>query len=255
MKYALVNGQRQEAQPDLLGVCPACGSPMVARCGDVRRYHWAHRGKRDCDHWWEPETEWHRSWKNMFPTEWQEYIHHAESGEKHIADVKTDQGWVFEFQHSHIEPEERKAREVFYCKLIWIVDGTRRKRDRKQFIEAMHGDRSFDECTLFKEWHGSSAFIFFDFSENNNPKEDQLWCMVSLKNGNVYIIPFTRSQLIQYHSQDALKAGLDFTAFIKGYINNSIAEENKRRHQQRENIMRELALRNRRPRGWRSPRL
>jgi hypothetical protein len=33
MKFALVDGQRQEAQPRLSGKCPACEHPMIARCG------------------------------------------------------------------------------------------------------------------------------------------------------------------------------------------------------------------------------
>lgn len=36
MKFALANGKRQEAQPKLSGTCAACGSPMVASCGEVR---------------------------------------------------------------------------------------------------------------------------------------------------------------------------------------------------------------------------
>jgi competence protein CoiA len=103
-EYALVNGQRQEAQPNLSGECPNCTGPMVAKCGEVRAKHWAHVGKRICDPWWENETEWHRAWKGQFPADWQEIVHPGENGEKHIADVKTDQGWVLEFQHSHLDP-------------------------------------------------------------------------------------------------------------------------------------------------------
>jgi competence CoiA-like predicted nuclease len=105
MKFAKVNGQRQEAQPRLSGNCPGCDGPMVARCGTKRVWHWAHLGERTCDVWWENETEWHRAWKNQFPVGWQEIVHRAENGEKHIADVKTSQGWVLEFQHSPIKSE------------------------------------------------------------------------------------------------------------------------------------------------------
>ena len=51
------------------------------------------KGRRFCDPWWENETEWHRAWKDQFPADWQEIVHHAEDGEKHIADVKTDR-WL-----------------------------------------------------------------------------------------------------------------------------------------------------------------
>ncbi len=132
MKFALLNDERIEATKGAKGVCPCCGNDLVAKCGEVYIHHWAHKKKCD-DYWWENETEWHRNWKNKFPKEWQEVIQYAESGEKHIADVKTSSGWVIEFQHSAIAREERDSRDYFYNKLIWVVDGTRRKTDIKQF--------------------------------------------------------------------------------------------------------------------------
>lgn len=69
--------------------------------------HWAHKGKLVCDVWWKNETAQHRAWKNNFPVEWQEIIHFDDStGEKHIADTKTTEVWVLEFQHSPIKLEE-----------------------------------------------------------------------------------------------------------------------------------------------------
>jgi competence protein CoiA len=132
MRFALSNNERIEPTKGAKGVCPCCGSELVARCGEIKVHHWAHKKKCD-DHWWENETEWHRNWKNQFPKEWQEIIQRDESGEKHIADVKTSSGWTIEFQHSPISKEERDSRDYFYTKLIWVVDGTRRKTDFEQF--------------------------------------------------------------------------------------------------------------------------
>jgi len=67
---------------------------MIAKCGQHRMWHWAHWKSKACDPWWEPETEWHRSWKNQFPVAWQEIGHTAQSGERHRADVKTETGLV-----------------------------------------------------------------------------------------------------------------------------------------------------------------
>lgn len=136
MKFALVNGERQEAQPSLSGKCPICGDPMVAKCGEVKIWHWAHQGTRTCDPWSENETEWHRDWKEQFPLHWQEFVQRAENGERHIADVKTDGGWVIEFQYSYLRPDERRSRNAFYGKLVWVVNGVRRKRDQVQFVNA-----------------------------------------------------------------------------------------------------------------------
>ncbi|WDD92819.1 hypothetical protein Bsp3421_002850 [Burkholderia sp. FERM BP-3421] len=84
---------------------------MVAKCGRVKVWHWAHKGKKPCDPWYESETQWHRDWKDKFPREWQEVVDHdAQSGEIHIADVKTPHGLVLEFQHSPRRPgAQRRA--------------------------------------------------------------------------------------------------------------------------------------------------
>lgn len=181
MQYALVSNERQEAQPNLTGKCQCCKSPVIAKCGDVRIWHWAHKTKLECDSWWE-ESEWHRAWKGQFPKEWQEIIHKAENNEKHIADVKVDQGYVIELQRSPIKSEERQSREAFYKKMIWVVDGTRRLKDKSKFLEysmSVNGAahvrklrRDFDKCTLLREWSECTSTTFFDFNE------DVLWVLL-----------------------------------------------------------------------------
>jgi hypothetical protein len=152
---------------------------MVAKCGNVRVWHWAHLGRRTCDHWWETETEWHRAWKNQFPSECQEVIHWDESGEKHIADVRTEDGRVIEFQHSYLKVEERQAREAFYRPMYWVVDGLRRSRDRSQFFDVLSRARVVCgkpltlsiprvEGALLRDWAGSRVPVFFDFGEIND---------------------------------------------------------------------------------------
>ena len=128
-----------EAQPGLTGKCRDCGHAMVAKCGQHRVWHWAHRKSKDCDPWWEQETEWHRSWKNQFPVAWQEIGHTAQSGERHRADVKTESGLVLEFQYSPLSEAERVSREDFYTRLVWVVHANRRLRDRKKFFASLSG--------------------------------------------------------------------------------------------------------------------
>src|SRR4051812_12757131 len=78
MKFALVAGERREAQPGLSGICEGCTAAMIAKCGTLKVWHWAHRSAVVCDHWWESETAWHRGWKNLFPESWQEFVHRAD---------------------------------------------------------------------------------------------------------------------------------------------------------------------------------
>ncbi|MBK9982077.1 MAG: hypothetical protein IPP15_06550 [Saprospiraceae bacterium] len=74
MRFAIVNGIRAEAAKGVKGICPSCESELIPKCGEHRINHWAHKGTRTCDAWWEPETEWHRSWKSNFSDDWQEVI-------------------------------------------------------------------------------------------------------------------------------------------------------------------------------------
>jgi len=221
MKFALVNRQRQEAQPKLSGTCPACERPMVAKCGEVRVWHWAHQGGSSCDLWWENETEWHRAWKEQFPVDWQEVVHQAETGEKHIADVKTDRGWVIEFQHSYLKPEERRSRDTFYPKLIWVVDGTRRKRDRAQLLKAWKegvsvGANSLvrkalsESCALLREWTSSHAPIFFDLGE----RELLWWLFAKSADGSAYVAPYQRAKFIESHRGAATEMAREFDEFV-----------------------------------------
>ena len=165
---------RVEATPKGKGTCICCGAEMVAKCGDQKVWHWAHKGRRKCDHWWENETQWHRDWKNKFPKEWQEVVHHAPDGEKHIADIKTPNGFVVEFQHSAISTKEKVARQGFYKNMIWVVDGRRFQNDFNRFDK---GFRTADwkkwqtseiktgipNKNLPKNWQFNAKPVFFDW--------------------------------------------------------------------------------------------
>ena len=134
MQYALVNSERCEAFPGGRGECPICNSPTVAKCGPRVIHHWAHTSHKDCDPWWENETDWHRAWKNLFPEQCREISYTAPDGEIHRADVVTQTGIVIEFQHSAMTDLERLARETFYRNLIWIIDG----RDFRHNFDIYH---------------------------------------------------------------------------------------------------------------------
>jgi len=206
MKFAIIDGQRNLAQPNLSGECPCCGRPVVAKCGEVRVNHWAHKRSHKCDHWWETETEWHRNWKDRFPLHWQEFVHEAENGERHIADVKTDHNWVIEFQHSYLKPEERRSRDAFYSKLIWVVDGTRRQRDVEHFRSALSEGIRINPNTqvwrvlasksmLLKEWADCPSQVFLDFGG-----ESVVWWLLAKRPGGpFYVGPFSRPEFVRIH--------------------------------------------------------
>lgn len=193
MRFARVCGKKTEASKGARGICPSCGSELIARCGPVKVNHWAHKGTRNCDTWWENETEWHRSWKSNYPTEWQEIpLPDERTGEKHIADVRTSNDLVIEFQHSHIDPQERITRESFYHNMVWIVDGTRLKRDYPRFLKGKNDIRSKNEQGYFivdfpdecfpSAWLGSLVPVIFDFRgmeslDDINDLRNNLYCL------------------------------------------------------------------------------
>ena len=124
MQFAMVNNARRTAEPKLKGACPVCARPMLPKCGDRVLWHWSHQGKRHCDVWWENETPWHRAWKARFPEVNREVVQFdQQSGERHVADVKTDAGVVLESQNSPMSIAELRARERFYGRMLWILNG------------------------------------------------------------------------------------------------------------------------------------
>ncbi len=176
MRFALVNNERCEAEPKLKGLCPYCHAPVIAKCGAQKINHWAHKSLNDCDKWWENETNWHLAWKDKFPKEYQEIVMNNDiTKEKHIADVHLPNGLTIEFQHSSITPQERLSREKFYKDMVWVVDGTRRKRDFSKFLKGRTTLISHQpgviniykfycsEEIITNDWSSSTVPVVFDF--------------------------------------------------------------------------------------------
>lgn len=125
MQYAIVDGERIEAEKGKRGFCVGCNEIVIAKCGTIKINHWAHLSlKKKCDSWWENETLWHREWKEKFPERWREITFYDEKlQEFHRADVHTEKGITIEFQNSSFSIQELQSRERFYPKLIWVING------------------------------------------------------------------------------------------------------------------------------------
>lgn len=214
MKFALVDGNKVEATKEAKGICPICSSELIAKCGKIKINHWAHKSKSDCDRWWESETEWHRSWKNNFPDEWQEIaLSDERTDERHIADVHTSHGLVIELQYSHIDPQERTSRENFYKDMVWVVDGTRLKRDYPRFRKGMNNFRKtrkkgcyivdFPDESFPSAWLGSTVPVIFDFqgTKSMDKIEDlrnYLYCLLPQRNkSKAVLLMYTRESFIK----------------------------------------------------------
>lgn len=204
MRFAINDGQRIEATPRATGRCPGCDAELIAKCGTKKVWHWAHKGLRHCDHWWENETQWHRDWKSHFPVDWQEIAARDEHGELHIADVKTPKGLAVEFQHSYLRSDEARKRTRFHQPMLWIVDGLRRKTDHSQFLRALadgfkHPTKDglvhqlwIHDSRLLKEWVHVGVIVAFDFGE------DTLWVLRRIKNNWIYGFEYPKRKLVDH---------------------------------------------------------
>lgn len=259
MRFALINDNRIEAQPQLQGSCCCCSKPVIAKCGTRKIWHWAHKSKKDCDHWWEPETAWHRWWKDHYPSHWQEItLPDERTGEKHIADIRTDHNLVIEFQHSHIDQQERTSREKFYKNMVWVVDGTRLKRDYPRFWKEWEGggisdvyrtdslgifEVGFPEFCFPEAWCKSAVPVIFDFRGDNTVNDSAdlrhpLYCLFPQVGRRARVAEISRTAFIKSTTDG------EWTSRVQEFISNFFEHDNLiRRIQQQQTMSRNVNFR------------
>lgn len=138
------NGNRIRPSKGKLGFCQLCQEKVRAYCGEINIDHWRHIEKNKCDSWNDGETEWHREWKNQFPSDWQEVII-EKNFERHIADIKTPKNLVLELQNSSISSATIRIRESFYGNMIWLVNANNFKDNFKPLSVVTSKLRSLED--------------------------------------------------------------------------------------------------------------
>jgi competence protein CoiA len=173
MLYATVEGIKKNASPGNKGECPFCQNEMVAKCGEFKSWHWAHKKINSCDAWYKPETEWHRKWKQIFGIDNCEVIQ-KRNEQKHIADILTTYGRIIELQNSPINLETLESREEFYGhNMIWIINGTHFAQNFMiRLFQATEYDTYSPEFDRFSKIHGFTTNYKPSIEEN---KERFLW--------------------------------------------------------------------------------
>jgi len=169
MQYSLVKSRRLTPFPKGRGLCEVCHNETLAKCGKKVRWHWAHKESRDCDPWWENETEWHRKWKSEFPESCREVAFKCfETGEIHRADIIANKGIVLEIQNSPISLDEMRSREIFYKNLVWIVNGEKFKKRFRIFDACLPDPQSnkFEDIMFMASKYEPSCSMFWRKSEN-----------------------------------------------------------------------------------------
>lgn len=139
---------------DIDAYCEICTSPLIAKMGQFRIHHWAHKSTSDCPAI-KPEGEWHRWWKSMLPKKNVECVVNK-NGQIKIADILLSHGKVVELQNSPISIDEIKLRESHYDDMFWIFNCTKAFDLGRFFFQKHKGYWSF-------EWkHGQKILSFAD---------------------------------------------------------------------------------------------
>jgi hypothetical protein len=156
MLIAELENQAIDAWPGGKAYCPICSELVLAKCGSINIWHWAHKAREDCDHWAEGETRWHAHWKRLFPRRCREIVMGP-----HRADIKLPKLTV-ELQASSISAEQIHEREEFYGNLFWII----RADQLTTFNLRNCGYISYRWKYPRKCWWTAHRPLFFDFGDN-----------------------------------------------------------------------------------------
>jgi len=172
MLLAIHDGQKkraQEAGRAQMGMCPWTRLPVKAHVGLIRQY-WAYHGEKpDFINGYEPESEWHITWKEPIRDEYCEVI--LGDNNEHRADILGSNNTVIEIQRSKIDIRDSRERVRFYKektnkRVIWVVD-----------IQEFWNKRFFLEKS--KE--------FGIFNVKWKPKRAWLWDLASTPETNLYL--------------------------------------------------------------------
>ena len=119
-------------QPDLTpgarAICVDCDGLLIAKCGDILQWHWAHEATDTNCVGSDGETAWHRTWKL-----WAE--NHGAQTEitdgPHRADIIWPDGHIYELQSNYLSPADIDARERHWgTHLTWIYRITPNRSSR-----------------------------------------------------------------------------------------------------------------------------
>ncbi|EJB8573776.1 hypothetical protein RG677_003499 [Vibrio parahaemolyticus] len=128
MLLANHNGVRkraEQASSGAIGSCPWTQHPVKAHVGLLRQY-WAYIGDAPTfPDGYEPESEWHVTWKIPVQDQYCEVI--FGSNNEHRADILGSNNTVIEIQRSVIDIRDSRERVEFYQRetgrrVIWVVD-------------------------------------------------------------------------------------------------------------------------------------
>lgn len=124
--------------PGLRARCVDCDAVLIAKCGEINAWHWAHESGGDICTGSDGEGAWHRAWKKWAESKGAET---EVTNGRHRADVVWPDGRIYELQSSYLAPSDiRKREECWGEALTWIYRITPGRFDRLTNI----GERWFN---------------------------------------------------------------------------------------------------------------
>lgn len=154
-----------DSDPKQSYFCPACGSKMIQRRGNIIAHHFAHMAKKECDPWYVGKlSPWHTEMQSHFDKSVREVIIWNQAHTiYHIADIaiRTGKGnIVIEFQHSPISQKEFISRSKFYLEsdytLIWVFDFCKCESQKTIFVS------DYESGIINLVWPGRDRIRFLD---------------------------------------------------------------------------------------------
>jgi competence CoiA-like predicted nuclease len=134
--------------------CPMCHEPVIARCGQIKVWHFAHKVDSSCEMSRYGMTEWHYDWQMQFPEHEREIII-THNGVTHRADVIHEHPFgkrVFEFQRKMMPLDEMIERENFWMNqgyiFFWVFDCTKKNDNNELWFQLLRAKEGND--TTFK---------------------------------------------------------------------------------------------------------
>jgi competence CoiA-like predicted nuclease len=172
MYIALENNHRVRPSKQLRrAVCQCCDSPVIAKTGDKKVWHWAHEFLGNCSQ--KSKGEWHYLWQDFFNEDEVEVT--DPKWPHNIADIcikdpRLPDGYlVVELQESNISLNKIHQRNNAYKHILWITNNLNKKPVKRNFT-----DPSLDNYAIFK--HIQPTLIQLDVDnayelDSHHPRE------------------------------------------------------------------------------------
>lgn len=207
-------------------VCLGCKNKIIAKKGAINTHHFAHLSSSKCEITRDSDckTPWHILWQNIAKTEYLEKII-INDKKMHIADVFNDNNLIIEIQHSNLSVEKIQDRELFYQRMIWILDGTNKINKENNTCSAKYSNY-FTTTNNYSVIKVTPKFWNFMNNKKYIDVEDGLYEIITQCSNNFYICKFIEyKDFLNRYYKNILKTSIEETVDILNNFTSNKYEE------------------------------